>query len=251
MKPFLTFVLLGFSSLMAIAQDTLALFEQGNQAYNEARYQEAITAYQAILEQEQHSSALYFNLANSYYKTNQVAESIYYYEKALLLDPEDQEIQHNAIFAQNMNLDTIEVLPKTDLARLKETTIRQLGIDKWAGLILVLVWLSVLFFAGYLWSNSPSIKRLLFIVSLFVFSLATASYLLTSNHLQAQNNTQYGILFDEQIEIKAAPNDRAEIQFLLHEGTKVEVLDGLQDWQKIRIANGAEGWVKAANIRLL
>jgi SH3-like domain-containing protein len=47
----------------------------------------------------------------------------------------------------------------------------------------------------------------------------------------------------------AEPNTRAEVLFLLHEGTKVQMLDKLQEWQKIRIANGSEGWVKDGEIR--
>jgi SH3-like domain-containing protein len=64
-------------------------------------------------------------------------------------------------------------------------------------------------------------------------------------------NTTYGILFDEKIDVWAEPNARAEILFLLHEGTKVQMLDQLQEWQKIRIANGSEGWIKNAKVRSL
>ncbi len=62
---------------------------------------------------------------------------------------------------------------------------------------------------------------------------------------------QYGILFSEEIQLYDEPNARSEVAFLLHQGAKVQILDSLQDWQKIRIANGAEGWVKGAAIRAL
>ncbi len=61
----------------------------------------------------------------------------------------------------------------------------------------------------------------------------------------------FGIIFDRKIEIWAEPNFRSENLFSLHEGTKVQVLDSLQEWKKIKIANGAEGWIKEAIIKNL
>lgn len=251
MKAFL--VLLLFIVGVSPTQDAniSTLFEQGNQAYNNADYLEAISAYKSILEQGQHSSALYFNLANCYYKNNQVAESIYYYEKALLLNPEDQEIQHNAAFAKNMTLDSIEELPKTALSQLKSRIMKWLTIDQWGGVFLVFTWLGVGFFSWYLWSTRPFTKRLTLLMSMLIMGLSSSLFILTNERLNVQQQTKFGIIFNTQVEILNAPNERGEMQFLLHEGTKVEVLDELQDWQKIRIANGAEGWVKGAKIRVL
>ena len=61
----------------------------------------------------------------------------------------------------------------------------------------------------------------------------------------------FGIIFDRKIEIWAEPNFRSENLFSLHEGTKVQVLDSLQEWKKIKIANGSEGWIKEAIIKNL
>ena len=74
------------------------LFEQGNALYNDGNYTEAIEKYQAILKQGKHSAELYFNLGNSYYKLNNIAPSIYYYEKALQLAPDDKDILNNISF---------------------------------------------------------------------------------------------------------------------------------------------------------
>ena len=63
--------------------------------YNQGKYAEAIDKYKAILETKNHSAALYFNLANAHYKLNNIAPSIYYYEKALQLAPNDPDIKNN------------------------------------------------------------------------------------------------------------------------------------------------------------
>ena len=61
----------------------------------------------------------------------------------------------------------------------------------------------------------------------------------------------FAILFSNQIDNWPEPNQQAELLFSLHEGTKVEVLDILENWKKIRIANGSEGWIENASIRYL
>ena len=109
-----------------------ARFEKATAAYNEGDYLKAISYYEDILAGKQHSAALYFNLGNAHYKLGHIAPSIYYYEKALLLDPDDPEIRNNLGFAQNMTLDAIQPLPKTDLRRLYDRLIYFLSLDTWA-----------------------------------------------------------------------------------------------------------------------
>ena len=89
------------------------LFEQGKALYKAEKYQQAIDQWLKIVENEEHSSALYFNLGNAHYKLNNVGESIYYFEKALQLSPNDRDIKNNLAFAQNATVDDIEPLPET------------------------------------------------------------------------------------------------------------------------------------------
>ncbi|MBT8264093.1 MAG: tetratricopeptide repeat protein, partial [Muriicola sp.] len=109
MKKWIT-ILSIFISFLTSAQNN-ALFENATTAYNKGNYEAAIQNYLEILENGEHSAILYYNLGNAYYKLNKIGPSIYYYEKALLLDPNDTEIKQNLAFAQNMTIDAIEPLP--------------------------------------------------------------------------------------------------------------------------------------------
>ena len=86
--------------------------------YNEGQYHEALDKYSTILESGNHSAELYFNMGNSHYKLNNIAPSIYYFEKALLLEPNDKEISNNIAFARNMTIDSIEKVPDVGLSSL-------------------------------------------------------------------------------------------------------------------------------------
>ena len=236
---------------MVLGQEENTTFENANSAYNAGQFEKAVMLYKEILESGQQSAELYFNLANSYYRLNQVAESIFYFEKAKLLKSKDEDININSAFAQNMAIDAVEVLPKSQMTQWKEKTFDLLSQEGWAYFTVLLAWLLVLFWGLYLWNKVPLIKRMFF-VSTVVFGLLLMGSLAIS-FVKASNfaDTTFGILFNKKIEVWAEPNKRAEVLFLLHEGTKVQMLDELQEWQKIRIANGSEGWIKDGKVRSL
>ena len=90
------------SSLFGISQtNNLTYFNSGLDLYNQGKYSEAISQFKLIIENGEHSDALYFNLGNSYYKINDLANSIYYFEKALKLNPNDKDVLNNLSFSQN------------------------------------------------------------------------------------------------------------------------------------------------------
>ena len=236
---------------MALGQEKETTFENANSAYNAGQFENAVMLYKEILESGRHSAELYFNLANSYYRLNQVGESIFYFEKAKQLKPTDEDINVNSNFAQNMAIDAVEVLPKSQITKLREKTIDLFSQDGWAFFIILLAWFLVFFWGLYLWNKVPVIKRTFFIFTLVLGSLLMGSLSIAVIKSSMTADTTYGILFNKKIEVWAEPNSRAEVLFLLHEGTKVQMLDQLQEWRKIRIANGSEGWIKNGRVRSL
>jgi tetratricopeptide (TPR) repeat protein len=236
--------------VQAAAQDN-PLFDKATEAYNKGRYDEAISYYEQILESGRHSAAVYFNLGNSYYKKNEIAPSIYYYEKALLLEPGDPETRNNLRFAQNMTLDAITPLPQTDLQRLYRRLIFALSLDGWAyaGIFFVLLFVGAyLFFLG---SDTPNRKRIGLITSLTSLMLAVVCTTLSYLQYRTYRKDQPAIVFAREIPVRSEPNERSTSAFLLHEGTKVQVLDSLNEWRKIQLADGQNGWIAAESIRLL
>ena len=232
-------------------QSPSVVFENANTAYNNAKYEKAVSLYKEILDQGEHSAALYYNLANCHYRLNNVGESVFYYEKAQLLNPNDQDIKVNAAFAQNMAIDAVELLPQTQLTHMKNSFFNSFSTEGWAILAVVLAWLFALFIGLYLWNKAPFLKRTFFILAILSSLLLVSSISISFMKSSTEESTIYGILFSEKIDVWAEPNSRSEVLFLLHEGTKVQLLDALQEWQKIKIANGSEGWIKGGNIRSL
>ena len=241
--------------LLAFSPEVLGqesdLFDKATAAYNEGEYDKAISHYQQILEGGQHSSALYFNMGNAHYKLGNIAPSIYYYEKALLLDPGDTDIQNNLNFAQKMTLDAIQPLPRTDIREFYETVLFSLDIDGWTYLGIGAMFLFVLGYILFYRLPRPNHKRIAFItglVCLFLSLIGTAAAFLQYKAYQAD---QPAIVFSEEVGVQSEPNERSQQAFQLHEGTKVQVLDSLGEWHKIRIADGQVGWMPSESLRIL
>ena len=182
---------------------------------------------------------------------NKVAESIYNYEKAKQLDPENVDFKVNSAFAQNMTIDAIEPLPKSQLSQVQNSLYALASASIWSKIVVLFVWLFAIFFSIYLLNKTTKLKRLFFVLSLFSLILFLSSFTIKFFANAEQENKKYAIIFSNEINIWSEPNLRAEIQFTLHEGTKVELLDSLDEWEKIRIANGSEGWIKNASLKSL
>ena len=245
---FITLILL---SSGVLAKSPEFLFAQGNKAYNFGSYQEAITSYELILEAKVHSAELYYNLGNSYYRIGKVGESVFYFEKAKLLKPDSKEIETNLQFAQNMSLDAIEFLPESFINKLTNQIISLFSISIWAKALICLSWTSSLLFVFYLMRTNTVWKRIYFssfwLLMIGFITLFSITY--SKNNIEKKQIS--GIIFESEINIWGEPNERSEILFVLHEGTKVEVLDSLGSWNKIKIANGSEGWIDSSSIRNL
>lgn len=226
-------------------------FKKANAIYNDGNYAEAIDVYQSILDKGQHSAALYFNMANAHYKLNHVAPSIYYYEKALLLKPGDKDIQNNLNFAKNMTIDAVDTVPEVGFAKLTKTLSGLLSYDGWATLAVVLSVLFVVFFIAYYFSYQTGKKRFAFIMGTASLLLAFAALAFAFHKETMVQNDQPAIVFAEETQIKTEPNLRSEVAFDLHEGTKVQVLDTVDNWKKIQLSDGKTGWIVSNDIKLL
>lgn len=249
MKPLLILLLVIFYFSGQAQND--ALFSKATDAYNASDYNTAIENYLTIIETGQHSSELYFNLGNSYYKLNQIAPSIYYYEKALLLKPNDAEIINNLGYAQNMTLDAIELMPETGLSKIYNDITSQLSFDQWGYAAVIFVILFVLLYIAFYYLENATQKRIAFITSLLSLVLAVVSVIFAFLQYRDFQADKPAIVFDNEIKVTSEPNKNSQTVFTLHEGTKLNVLEELNGYKKIRIADGQTGWLTTESIKML
>ncbi|MDP3314128.1 tetratricopeptide repeat protein [Lutibacter sp.] len=231
------------------AQSADVLFLNANGFYKNENYEQAIKQYQAIEKQGLVSADLYFNMGNCYYKQNSVAYAVYYYEKALKLDPNHSDASQNLIFAKRMTIDAIEEIPKTFLQRFSTNIIQKFDYNTWAlGAILGSV-LTTLLFLVYYFSERSSIKLLFFNASIFAMFLMSVSLIFAYINFETVQKNSGAVIFSPKVEVTNAPASNGEVSFVLHEGTKVIILDQTENWRKIKIADGKEGWIRITEIK--
>lgn len=247
-RAFVVFVL--FLSMAGFAQNG-PLFEQGKELYKAEKYIEAVNSWMKILENNQHSASLYYNLGNAYYKLNNIGASIYYYEKALLLAPNDNDIKNNLAFAENARVDDIEPLPKTIFYKWYHSISDVLTFDGWAMAVVVFSMSFVLLFLMYYFSYSEGKKRLFFVSALFSILVLGMTLSMAFSTYDDTINDQPAIIFSESIEVREAPSLGSETTFTLHEGTKVQIVARDTDWVRIEISNGKDGWIPVSDLKEL
>lgn len=245
------FLIVLFLCKIGFAQTPDFLFQKGNELYNNGKFDLAIKEYNKILENNLHSPEIYFNMGNCFYKLNDVANSNFYYEKALLLSPNDKYILENVSFAKNMILDNIEELPKTQIQTNIDSIVSLFPIKVWSYILVGLISIFFILTLFYLFSYNSTYKRIYFSLSIFFLMIS----LLISNIIWEESKKSIeiknGIIFAKELYVFSEPNIRKEEIFILHEGTKVRLIDKLKGWQKIRLINGSEGWVVENQIKPL
>jgi hypothetical protein len=244
MKKLVFIFLLTFETLFAQSG-----FEIGNTLYQKGDYESAITAYENVLQTKKQSAELYFNLGNCYYKLNKVAPAIYNYEKALVLNPGDTEIQNNLRFAHKMTIDEIKDVPKVGFAKMLRDFTGNCSYDGWAWMAVSFAGLFLLFFLGYYFSATTLLKRIFFVgmfVVVFLILISVMAAISEKNHFETERPA---IVFAEMASVKSEPKTSGADVFVLHEGTKVYVEEVLDDWKKIQLTDGTQGWIESSAIK--
>ena len=224
-------------------------FEKGNALYQKGEYEAAISAYESVLNGKQQSAEVYFNLGNCYYKLNKVAPAIYNYEKALVFHPNDSEIRNNLKFAQKMTIDEIKEVPKVGFAKLLRDFTAIFHYDSWAWIAVSLSTLFLLFFVGYYFSQITLWKRIFFIgmfVLVFLILISVLAAIFEKDH---DVNERPAIIFAEVAEVKGEPKASSSDVFVLHEGTKVYIKETLDNWRKVELTDGSEGWMESSSLK--
>jgi uncharacterized protein YgiM (DUF1202 family) len=111
--------------------------------------------------------------------------------------------------------------------------------------------LFVLLYIGFYYFNYATQKRIAFITSIVSLFVAIVSVVFAFLQFSDYKEDQPAIVFDDEVKVTSEPNKRGQAVFTLHEGTKLNVLEELEEYKKIRIADGQTGWLTSDSIRLL
>ena len=227
------------------------LFKDANSLYIAEKYADAELNYKKILEMGYSSPELYFNLGNTYMRLGKITDAIYYYEKAKKLIPNDNDLNFNLDFANQLIVDKIEAKSELFVFDWFQSLKQMFSSSAWAVFIIIFSWLFFGLLAFYVFFKKRFIRKFSFIGALAVLALLLLSIVLGMRkyNIEASDNT--AIIYEQRINVKHSPEESGKDYVILHEGTKVEILDKIGDWLKIRLADGNVGWIKNEAVKLI
>jgi tetratricopeptide (TPR) repeat protein len=250
MRRYLALILF-FISTWVIADDNASLIEKGNKAYTGRFYQQAIDCYLKVEKSGYESPELYYNLGNAYFKQNDFSAAILYYEKAKRLDPGDDDINYNLKVANTKIIDKIDAVQEFFLIRWYKNIASVFSFNTWAITAILMLVLFLGLLSLYLFSRSLKIKKLAFWSSGVALLITLLFFIFAQTQYSSLNNSKEAIIFTPSVTAKSSPDANSTDLFVMHEGTKVKVIDHVGEWSEIRIANGSVGWVNTSVFKVI
>lgn len=246
MKKFIYTIMFAALSLSVSAQtDKIA----GDSAYVKGDYKAAIEIYESLTATNGESADVYYNLGNAYYKSDMIAKAVLNYERALLLNPDDEDIQFNLELARSKTVDKVAPEYRFFLMEWLESVINLLSISSWS-ILAVVSFVAMLFtLLLFLFGKSIASKKTGFIIalfSLFITIFANLSALHLYHYLTERNDA---VIMEPSVTAKSTPSNSGTELFVIHEGRKVKISDdSMREWTEIELEDGNKGWIPSSSL---
>lgn len=251
---YLTIVLVLASTIGMHAQSASP---EAVKAYQAKKYDRAAELLQKEVEMHkksgEESPALYYNLGNAYFRANELAKAILYYERALLLDPGNKDIRHNIAFA-NTKVEDADKIAKTENIFIQnwfESLENVCSSNTWSvfGIVFFLLTIVCCFF--FFFGNQIWIKKTAFYSGITALILVILFNLFAYFQQQDITRKNTAIVMAPSAEMVSAPGDKNKVLMNLHAGLKVRITKTDGDWYEIEIDNGSIGWIQSDKLEII
>ena len=229
-----------------------SLWNAGVAAYTEGDFASALQDWEDVRATGLMSKELYYNLGNAYFKTGEMAQSILWYERALKLDPSDADIRHNLEYARSLTQDRIEEVPEIFFEQWGHAMCYLLPSNTWAVLCLVFLAAAVAMALLFLLGSTAGRRRVGFFVGIACLLFAFLGWDFAQWQRQEALAQDRAIVMRPVSSVKSSPSaESAKDLFILHEGTRVKILDNVGSYTNIELGDGRQGWLPTGDIEVI
>jgi tetratricopeptide (TPR) repeat protein len=229
-----------------------SLWNNANGAYVEGRWDDAVAGYDMISSMGLESAALYCNLGDAYFKAGNMSKAILNYERALKIDPSYEDARYNLELTSGMIQDRIDPVPEFILKVWTKDVCWLMDSDGWAVTFLVLLAMTLAMALLFVLSPSAGGRRAGFFTGIALLLLAVAALSFSVWQKNDYMKTDSAIVMRPVASVKSSPSSEASQDlFVLHEGTKVNVLDHVGTWSNIELADGRQGWIRTSDVEII
>lgn len=229
-----------------------SLWNEGVAAYSDGRWNDAAEAWEDIYDAGIRGSELHYNLASAYFKLGETGKAILFYERALKEDPSDKDVRYNLEFARGMTQDRIEDVPEFILKTWIKKANYLFSSDLWAVLSLLFFAAALALLLLFLLGSSIGARRTGFFTGIAALLIAVFCFAAASSQRADASRKDAAIVMRPVSSVKSSPSsDSAKDLFILHEGTKVKILDEVGLWMNIELSDGRQGWIATKDIEII
>ena len=226
-----------------------SLWNAANAAYVDGRWADAVADYELISGMGLESASLYCNTGDAYFKDGNVPMAILYYERALKLDPSYEDARYNLELMNAMIQDRIEPVPEFVLKAWFRDLCYIMDSDSWAVCFIVLLAFTLALVLVFLLAPAPGGRRAGFFTGIVTLMLAAMSLSFSVWQRNEYTDAAKAIVMRPVTSVKSSPAAGASTDlFILHEGTKVKIIDEVGSWNNIELADGRQGWIPSTDI---
>lgn len=251
MKKYILVFMLLLCATWVYANENIQLWNKANDAYSMGQYESALADWLQIEDSGEHSYKLYCNIGNAYYKTGSMGKAVLYYEKALKLNPAGEDAKINLQIAKLQTLDKIEVVPEFILTTWTKDIRNMMSSDSWAYVALGLFAVVALLMLLFKFAPTVGQRKFSFVLACTVFLFAIFAVIFAANLRANANSEDQAIVMVPVSNVKSAPNATGNNLFILHEGSKVEILEEAGKWCRIEISDGRQGWMQKNDVDVI
>lgn len=230
-------------SAIGFSQNSQTQFQEANNLYQSKRFGKAIDIYEAILAQGERSAELCFNLGNAYFRSGSLGKAILNFERALIQNPNMEDARYNLEVANKNQKDELETLEPFFLKQWWQKTRSLFSEAVWTTLGLLFLWSGIGGLIMWLFGTERTQKKKGFFAGLVLVLLSILPFSLASSRAQFDAHTNRAILISSSISLKSGPDQASTEIITIHEGLKLELLDKIGEWHKVKLSNGEQGWL--------
>ena len=245
-------LLVPFGAAQAAESYPDSLWRSGVEAYTAGDYASALKDFEDVRETGLMSKELYYNLGNSYLRSGEIAQAILWYERACRLDPSDADIRYNLEYARALTQDRIDEVPEMFFQQWRRGVCYLLPSNAWAVIGLVSLALMVACVLLFLLGSTGGRRKLGFFLGIAFLVVALLGWDFAQWQRSEALRQDMAIVMKPVSSVKSSPSaDGAKDLFILHEGTRVRILDNVGGFSNIELADGRQGWIPASEIEVI
>jgi tetratricopeptide (TPR) repeat protein len=245
-------LLLALLTTVVMAQDrSNEKFNQGVASYSSANYKDALDKWMELYNTGYRSAKLNYNIANAYFKMQNIPSAILFYERAYLLAPADEDINYNLQIARTMIVDRFQEIPDLLFVRWYNIISLLLSSNTWAFISLLTFILCLISASLYIYSTRYLYKVIGFWIAVLMFLVSSSSLAFSLRNKSLVFDSHKAVIFSPVVSGKSSPDVSGTDLFVLHEGTKVSIEDEVGEWYEIRLSDGNKGWVPSNSLDII